>query len=142
MGSAGPAGKPGWAGWSARAARALVGLAGLPPVLATSLGGARTAAALARAINHAPTMARGAIFNCPDDDGTGAWLTFSDADRRTSARLDVSLSGCRLMNAPGTLRRTLSSGVRNALATLAPCGWKTYLGDSSASCVRSIHSKG
>jgi hypothetical protein len=102
---------------------------------ATSHGGAGTAVRLARAIDHARTISAHAVFNCPNDDGTAAWLTFSYAGHKSSARIDLSLSGCRFMNAPGTLRRSMSVGVSTALSSLAPCPWATYVGYTTAACL-------
>jgi len=103
--------------------------------IATTQAGAAAAAALARAITHAPVVSNGAGFSCPEDDGTLRpdllHLRPSPVgDRASSSDLD----GCRFISQSGRQQRSMTAGISDKLAALAPCRWQTYFADSTGAC--------
>ena len=100
----------------------------------TTRAGAPVARALARDITHSPSLSGRAVFHCPNDDGASAVLSFAYARHRMSAPIVVGLSGCRFVSASGKLRRSTTTAISTKLATLAPCGWKAYFTDATATC--------
>jgi hypothetical protein len=113
----------------------LPGLNSTTCAIATTHAGPSTAATLARAITHAPAVPTGAVINCPNDDGTRALISFTYAQRRSAPHLVVALGGCQFISQSGKEQRTTTSAVRDKLADLAPCGWRTYFAaDSPRAC--------
>jgi len=102
--------------------------------IATTQAGAAAAAALARAITHAPVVSNGAGFSCPEDDGTRALISFTYAHHRSAPRLVVDLDGCRFISQSGRQQRSMTAGISDKLAALAPCRWQTYFADSTGAC--------
>jgi hypothetical protein len=112
----------------------LPGLNSKACAIATTHLGAAPAAALARAITRAPTISNGAVFHCPADDGTRASVTFTYAHHRSAPHLVVDLAGCRSIGQSGKEQKSLTTGVSHALASVAPCAWKSYVADAAAPC--------
>jgi hypothetical protein len=102
--------------------------------ITTTHAGASIAAALARAITHAPAVANNAEFSCPEDDGTRASLSFTYAHHRSAPPIVVDLGGCRFISQSGREQRSTTAGVSDRLAPLAPCGWRTYFADPIGAC--------
>jgi hypothetical protein len=102
--------------------------------ITTTRAGTSTAAALARAITQAPALAKGAEFSCPEDDGARASISFAYAHHRSAPRVVVELGGCRFIGQSGREQRTMTSEVSDKLATLAPCGWRTYFAGATGGC--------
>jgi hypothetical protein len=114
--------------------RWLPGLNSKACAIATTHGGAAPAVALARAITRAPTVSNGSAFNCPSDDGTTASISFSFAHHRSPQRLVVGLSGCRGVTQSGKVQKSMTVGVSDALAALAPCAWRSYVPGGAGTC--------
>jgi hypothetical protein len=112
----------------------LPGLDATPCSTTTTHAGAPVARALARDIAHAPSLSPRAEFNCPNDDGAAAVISFTYAHHRTFAPIVVGLSGCRFVTASGKLRRSTTTSLGAKLATLAPCGWKANFSDATGAC--------
>ena len=112
----------------------LPGLNSTACVIATTHAGASTAEALGRAITHAPAVSHGAELSCPEDDDSRASISFTYAPHRSAPQVVVQLSGCRLIGQSGREQRSMTSGINNRLAALAPCGWRTDVADSPRGC--------
>jgi hypothetical protein len=71
-------------------------------------------------------MPRG-IF-CPRDDGSAVrlYLTY---DSGVDEYVNVELSGCHTVSAPGRMPRETTPALVTALRKIAPPGWGNYLDD-------------
>jgi hypothetical protein len=112
----------------------LPGLNSTACAIAMTRAGETTAAALARAITHAPAVSSGVAISCPNDDGSRAMMSFTYARHRAATRLVVDLDGCGFISQSGKEQRRTTTAVRAKLAALAPCGWRTYFADSRGAC--------
>jgi hypothetical protein len=81
---------------------------------------------IAAAVEDAPAMPRG-IF-CPRDDGSAVrlYLTY---DSGVDEYVNVELSGCHTVSAPGRMPRETTPALVTALRKIAPPGWGNYLDD-------------
>jgi hypothetical protein len=79
---------------------------------------------IAAAIEHAPAMPRG-IF-CPRDDGSSVriYLGFNSGVQQY---VNVELSGCHTVSAPGRSPREMTPALTRALRRIVPPGWDHYL---------------
>jgi hypothetical protein len=79
---------------------------------------------IAAAVEGAPAMPRG-IF-CPRDDGSAVrlYLTY---DSGVDEYVNVELSGCHTVSAPGRMARETTPALTTALRKIAPPGWGNYL---------------
>lgn len=86
----------------------------LPAVPAVSLAGAVRAAA---------PLSGDAVMNCPDDDGSAAWIFFRYAARPALDVIEVDLTGCRLVSAPDRTAVGWNSKAAGILQKLEPADW-------------------
>ena len=112
----------------------LPGLNSTACAIATTHGGISTAAALARAISHAPAVSNGPERFCPEDDNARVSISFTYARHRSAPPLFVSLDGCRLISQADREQRSTTPAVSDKLAALAPCGWRSYFAVSPSAC--------
>jgi hypothetical protein len=112
----------------------LPGLDSTACAIATTHAGASTAAALGRAITHAPAVSNAAAHFCPEDDGTRVVISFTYPHNQSGTRLVVDLGGCRFIGQSGREQRSTTPFVSEKLAALAPCGWRTYFPNSAKAC--------
>ncbi|HVW79700.1 MAG TPA: hypothetical protein VHB69_02010 [Mycobacteriales bacterium] len=85
---------------------------------------AEKAQPIAAAIEGAPAMPRG-LF-CPLDDGS-AVRVYLMYDSGVDQYVNIELSGCHSVSAPGRYPRETSSALTSALRQIAPPGWGHYL---------------
>jgi hypothetical protein len=112
----------------------LPGLNSKTCAIATTHLAAAPATVLARAITRAPAVSTGGDFNCPADDGTRASISFAYAHGRSLPRLVVALAGCRFISQSDKKQKSMTTGVSRALASAAPCAWKSYVADDAGAC--------
>jgi len=84
------------------------------------------ATALAGLIRDASAVGDG-TFNCPADHYARVRLYFAYPGRAEAEVIEVSLTGCRFISAPGRAARQTTSGIRAALRSLAPDAYQAYL---------------
>jgi hypothetical protein len=114
--------------------RWLPGLNSKTCVVAMTHAGAAPAAALARAITRAAAVPNSPVFNCPEDDGTKASVSFTYAHHRSPPPLVVGLSGCQFVSQSGRVQKRMTAGANRVLASLAPCAWQRYLTGGTPRC--------
>lgn len=85
-------------------------------------GGRSTASALASDIRAAPPPPSG-VFHCPADTRHGVSLYFSYGRGHADERVDVDLTGCGTLTAPGRSPRTLPAHLRRDLVPITPPEW-------------------
>lgn len=86
-----------------------------------TVDGASSAARLATAIDGAKAFPRG-VF-CPRDDGSAARLYFTYANGRDQY-VNVELTGCHTVDAPGRSSRETTAAISQALSQTAPPAWQ------------------
>ncbi len=89
-------------------------------------GGPSVAAALAEDIRTAPNPPSG-VFHCPADTGVGVELYFAYRHRHSSKRVDVRLTGCGGVAAPGRSSLSLTTRLRSDLVPITPPGWLRWV---------------
>lgn len=67
------------------------------------------------------------LINCTADDETGLRLYFTYAKKRPSEQVDVHLTGCEGVGAPGRESIDVNSDFYAALTPLAPAAWRRVL---------------
>lgn len=103
----------------------LPGLGQEPCRTALTRGDAATARRLAEDVMKAPKFPSG-TFNCPNDSGIGARLYLGHDG--TADLVDLRLSGCRGISAPGRASREMTDRLVRDLAPIAPSPWNQHLG--------------
>lgn len=93
----------------------------------TSLA-APAAVGLARDILAAPAVSPGR-YNCPADDGAAVAVYLRYAHRTDDEVVEIPLSGCAFLDAPGRIARQQTPGIRGDLRAVAPPDWVPYLKD-------------
>lgn len=87
-----------------------------------------TAAALARDIPAAPAVAPGR-YNCPADDNAAVAVYLRYAHRPDAEVVNIALSGCAFLDAPGRTARAQTAAIRRDLRAVAPPDWAPSLRD-------------
>ncbi|WP_329259970.1 hypothetical protein OG417_23565 [Actinoallomurus sp. NBC_01490] len=90
---------------------------------ALTRGNAEVARRLAKDIRAAPKWPSGA-FNCPSDDRRGARLYFQRSGSALADLVDLRLSGCRGIDAPGRSPRWMTERLFRDLSSIEPAPWR------------------
>jgi len=91
-----------------------------------SHGGAQVASRLADDVRNARPAPSGAIA-CPEDSGAGVRLYFSYPSTHLAEVVDVALTGCEFVAAPGRSARATAPPLHRDLRPMAPQAWLSYL---------------
>lgn len=84
------------------------------------------ASRLAQDLLAAPSVPSGR-YNCPNDDRAGVTAYFRYADQPEAEVVDIHMSGCAFVGAPGRQVRRRTPNSANDLRTTAPPDWLSYL---------------
>ena len=92
----------------------------------TTQGGPRRASLLAEDIRTAPVPPPG-VFHCPADVGVGVELFFTYGAGRPMEQVDVRLSGCGGMDAPGRSSLAWGPHLLTHLLPITPPAWVRWV---------------